>query len=216
MVFRSIGNVTSWLVGFSIVEIILSIISAAAAFYLTLSNAYSDLQTNNIYGFIDTFPLIIFIPIIVITLIWYYRATKNIASFGAKEITSPRMAVVWWFIPIVHLWKPYAVSQQIWRASNPDTNLTEGTEWRKVPSSNIIKIWWVLALISIFGSISAVFIAGFLTYINDPTLSEETSPQGVLLENIITIPFLGIGIISTIYFIFMIRQISKRQYLKST
>lgn len=183
---------------------------SASSFYLT-----NYLQSNNIYGFIDTFPLIILIPIIIMILIWYYRATKNSRSFGAKEITSPEMAVVWWFIPIMHLWKPYMVSQQIWKTSNLGTSLTEGTEWKKVPSSNIIKIWWVLALISVFGSISAFFIADFLIFINDPTLSEESTSQKVLLENNITIPFLVIGIISTIYFIRMIRHISIWQHLKS-
>ena len=183
---------------------------SASSLHLT-----DDPEPNNIYGFIDTFPLIILIPTIIMILIWYYRATKNIRSFGAKEITSPEMAVVLWFIPIMHLWKPYMFSQQIWKASNPDTNLTEGTEWKKVRSSNIIKIWWVLALISVFGTISAFFIADFLTFINDPTLYEETTSQKVLLENNITIPFLVIGIISTICFIQMIRHISSWQHLKS-
>lgn len=209
--FHSIKNLTTCLVVFSIIAIILSIISiAASSFYLT-----RDLQSNNVYGFIDTFPLIILIPIIIMILIWYYKATKNIRSFGAKEITSPEMAVVWWFIPIMHLWKPYMVSQQIWKASNPDINLTEGTEWKKVPSSKIIKIWWVLVLVAVFGSISAYFVADFLTFINDPTLSEKTTPQKVLLENNLTIPFLVIGIISTICFIRTIRHISNRQQLKS-
>jgi hypothetical protein len=35
-----------------------------------------------------------------LSLDWYYQATKNIQSFGTKKITSPGMAVIWWFVPV--------------------------------------------------------------------------------------------------------------------
>lgn len=59
------------------------------------------------------------------------------------------MSVIWWFIPIAFLWKPYSVAQQIWKASKPGIKLTEDTEWRKVPGSNIVKIWWILGIFAI-------------------------------------------------------------------
>lgn len=215
--YRSISNLTTWLVRFSIIGIILSIVSMAAVIYGMVmdtsndsSNKITNDSSNNTYGFIDTFPLIILIPIIIITLIWYHRATKNIHSFGAKEVTSPTMAVVWWFIPIANLWKPYKLTQQIWKASIPETKLLNGTEWKNMPTSNIVKLWWVLMLVSVFGS----FSAPYLLYPIDPNESEETR-QAILLESIITIPFLIIAIVSTISFIHIIRQISTWQYQKS-
>ena len=63
--------------------------------------------------------LVTVIVIGIITLIWFYRASKNIHDFGAKNVSSPRMAVIWWFIPITNLWKPYQVAQQLWKASDP-------------------------------------------------------------------------------------------------
>jgi len=104
--FRSIGNLTDWLVRFSIIIIVLSVISIAADFYESLSSGFDDSKIS-ITEIIGTLSTMISILIIIIILMWYYRATKNIHSFGAKEVTSPRMAVLWWFIPISDLWKPY-------------------------------------------------------------------------------------------------------------
>jgi len=213
--YRPIGNLTDWLVRFSIVMIILSIISMAAAFYVTLSGAIDESQFT-IADIIGTISFIVSIPIIIILLVWFYRATKNINSFGAKYVNSPGMAVVWWFIPIVNLWKPHEVAQQIWRASNPEIKLTEGTEWRKVPSSNIITKWWVLGLVSIFGAIVVGHVgSGLISQYNiiDPEQAQESILMS-LYVNLVTIPFVLISIISIIYFMRMIRQISTWQYHK--
>lgn len=211
--FRSISNLTDWLVKFSIAMIILSIISVAASSYQAVSVEY-DPQSDNIYAVIGIFTGIISILLGIILLFWYYRATKNIHSFGAKEVTSPRMAVIWWFIPIAVLWKPYQVTQQIWKASNPEIKLVNGTEWKNTPNSKLVKIWWFLTLASIFGSIAISLGSGVLLYNSNQDLFRE-SIQATLIESIVTIPFLILGIISTIYFIRVIKQISTWQYQKS-
>ncbi|HEY7228094.1 MAG TPA: DUF4328 domain-containing protein [Nitrososphaeraceae archaeon] len=215
--YRSIGNLTDWLIRFSIVLIILSIIDVAATSYLDLLGSSNDTKSNNIYSAIGSFTSIISILVLIIILFWYYRATKNIHSFGVEEATSPIMAVMWWFVPIANLWKPYYIAQQIWKASRPEVKLPIGTEWKKMPNSNIIKKWWVLALVSIFGSLVAGFVGGVgisQIYDVDPEQIED-SPSGTLFINLVTIPFLLISIVSIIFFIRMIRQISNWQYLKS-
>lgn len=124
------------------------------------------------------------------------------------------MAVIWWFIPIAVLWKPYQVTQQIWKASNPEIKLVNGTEWKNTPNSKLVKIWWFLTLASIFGSIAISLGSGVLLYNSNQDLFRE-SIQATLIESIVTIPFLILGIISTIYFIRVIKQISTWQYQKS-
>ena len=85
--YRSIGNLTDWLVRFSIIMIILSIITMAADFYITLSGGFDDDSQISIADIIGTFVSIISILIIIIMLIWFYRATKNIHSFGADWVS---------------------------------------------------------------------------------------------------------------------------------
>ncbi len=111
------------------------------------------------------------------------------------------MAAIWWLIPIFFFWKPYHVTQQIWKTSNPELNLTEGIEWIKTPSSKLIMQWWTLELVSIAGIVLGLIIGHT---INLP-----------FLQNLITVPIEVVNIFSIILFIRIIRQISTWQELKS-
>jgi hypothetical protein len=144
-----------------------------------------------------------------ITLFWYYWASKNILSFGAKEVTSPIMALIWWIVPIFFFWKPYDVTQQIWKASDPEINLTDGTEWQNVPDANIITIWWILILAFVF---NALILYGFQDYFVDSEQSWGTIQ--IMLFAIMTILILSASIIIEIYFIRIVGQISTWQDLK--
>lgn len=214
--YRSIGNLTDWVVRFSIATIIVSVLQIAVNSYQALFVVFNP-QIDNAYVVIGIFLLILSILLTITLLFWYYRSNKNIHSFGAKEVSSPRMAVIWWFVPIAFLWKPYHVTQQIWRASNPEIKLANGTEWKNVPSSKIIKLWWFLYLASIVGSIVAGIGSGigFVALYNADSELLGGSTQTSLLQTVVSIPFLILNIISTYYFIRVVTQISKWQYQKS-
>jgi uncharacterized membrane protein YqaE (UPF0057 family) len=124
------------------------------------------------------------------------------------------MAIIWWFVPILHLWKHYEVSHQIWMASNPQIILSSGTEWKKSQSSYIIKIWWILGILSIFISI---FVGIFLPpasaqLLFEPHYKEERIPFYEDFRLILTtIP----GIISAIFYIRMLKRVSIWQEIKA-
>ena len=109
--FRSISKVSNWLVNWTIAIIIITVVNSVT--FSVFSVPSPDLQNGNI-GFtmfvIGILNLILVIVTGIITLIWFYRSNKNIHAFGAKEVSSPRMAVIWWFIPVWNLWKPYQVA----------------------------------------------------------------------------------------------------------
>lgn len=212
--FRSISKVSNWLVNWTIAIIIITVVNSVT--FSVFSVPSSDLQNGNI-GFImfviGILNLILVIVTGIITLVWFYRSNKNIHAFGAKEVSSPRMAVIWWFIPILNLWKPYQVAQQIWKASDPLMVLSNGTEWKKSSNSDIIKIWWLLAILSIVVSLSLQF---FIPSINAQPLFEpryETNPSIFDEQFQIIVPSI-LGIVSSIFFIKMIKQISDRQEIK--
>ncbi len=193
--------------------IILSILSELINFVIVsgkVNNPLFDtiIIVNNIIGGI------IGIVAAIIGLKWYYRATWNIRSFGAKEVTSPRMAVIWWFIPLFHLWEPYRFTQQISKASNPEIMLTNGIEWKNNPSSSIVKIWWLLILVSLIGVFTVNLIDSYfltLSGIQVGLHDEISDPNLRFLED----AFYIISIISMIFFIPMIKKISSRQEIKS-
>ena len=211
--FRSIGKVTDWLVRFNIALIIVTIISSAATIYLTFSTGY--IEFLSVFSVIGSFSGIVSFLEFITRLYWYYRTMKNVHSFGAKTMTSPIMAVIWWFIPVFFFWKPYYVTQQIWKASNPEVVLTEGIEWVKTSNSKTIKQWWALFLISIAGAV-IVAVIGYTSF--DAQYNMQSAEIGEPLDStldLLTIPFQAIGIISIILFIRIIKQIATWQYLKS-
>jgi hypothetical protein len=213
--FRSINKITKWLVILSIATIVIALINTGAFFALDYQTRDVQLQsTDLVFLIIATLILVIEIVALIMTLYWFYRANKNIHAFGAKEVSSPIMAVIWWFIPILDLWKPHSVAQQIWKASNPQIILSNGIEWKNSPRSNVILLWWILLLLSIFIGIPGEFLSPAeseqLSYNN--TYTEQSMPIYEGLLNILsTIP----AIISTFLFMRIIRQISAWQEIKS-
>lgn len=84
---------------------------------------------------------------IALFLTWKYRVTKNVfAKVGVQSVT-PAGAVYWYFIPIYNLWKPYEAMQNVWRSLESNNG-----------SSKVLKVWWALTLISIYGAILLSFI----------------------------------------------------------
>jgi hypothetical protein len=222
--FRSISKISKWVVNWCVAAIIIALIYSIFQSYEIIQYLSDNLVSLSILAvdsIIGTIYGIVGIILLILTLYWFYRATKNAHQFGAKEITSPVMAVIWWFIPILEIWKPYQVAQQIWRASNPQIIFSNGTEWKNLPSSKNIKLWWFLGLLSIFvvfvGLIIGIQDVG-LQYYLDPQQMEQVSPVSnkiTFYTNVAGILSNMILIISRIFFIRMIKDIFLWQEIKS-
>ena len=154
----------------------------------------------------------------ILTLIWFYKANRNIHAFGAKEISSSSMAVIWWFVLILQLWKPYNVAQQIWKASNPQLNISNGTEWKQSVGSRIIKLWWILGLLYIFAAIIGVIfkmmVVGLDNYLYPEQATQVTIELDMFYSGFIGISLNVLAILSTLFFIRMIKQVSTWQEIK--
>lgn len=222
--FRSIGRITKWVVRFIIATIILTIISLAVSAPHVAGTAIDPypytfeedpvLEYSNIIQNIIT---IVSILAWIFGLFWYYRASKNIHSFGAKQVWRPILSVIWWLIPPLSLYLPYDVTQQFWKVSNPQTKLVNGMEWKDVPSSNMIKLWWTLTLVSLLGMFVFTLGLGFavISHYSDINPEPFFDSFGTRLSIIIiSISFDILLIISEIYLIKIIRQISTWQELK--
>lgn len=118
------------------------------------------------------------------------------------------------FIPIFNFWKPHHVTQQIWKASNPEVHLTEGTEWKKSTSSILVKQWWALSNCNYRFGYCRYFLwnlHGFWYGIEQLDQSTDLT----LLAKLPTIPFQVLTIISIILFIRILKQISTWHSQKS-
>ena len=92
--------------------------------------------------------LAVLIVTAILFLVWIYRAYRNLSALGASGLRySANWAVGGWFIPIMNLWRPYQVTAEIWKASDPDCNEPEGEAWQTASVSPLVKLWWALWII---------------------------------------------------------------------
>jgi hypothetical protein len=81
-----------------------------------------------------------------------HRASRNVLALNnAEQGFTPEKAVLWFFIPVLNMVKPWAVFRELFRGSDPEVTTTDETAWKKkgkVPA--IVHIW------------AAIFIAVFL------------------------------------------------------
>jgi hypothetical protein len=128
---------------------------------------YSDESaTRPLLLFQGSVAMLVGLAMIVVFLMWLYRAHSNLPFLQAKDLEfTSGWAVGWWFIPIASLFKPFQVVREVWVESDPETVddvvfLSYGP--RSAPTYMVF--WWVFWLIS---NISANLIGLIVTQTQD-------------------------------------------------
>jgi hypothetical protein len=86
--------------------------------------------------------------------LWSFRVARNlrILDVGGLRFT-PGWVVGWWFVPIMNIWRPMQVHQELWSASDPDGEYPPAPPW--------MFAWWAAWLLTGFVS----NMAGRLPYV---------------------------------------------------
>lgn len=141
-----------WLFFAAVVMQVLSIISQLFAIR-SLSEfdgraSWNDLEAHAgdwAVGLIMLVDSLVFLIGAVVFLVWLYRVRVNLPALGIDDVRwSPGWAVVWWFVPIMSLFRPYQVVKETWQASSADAR---PGKWREVPVPPIFKWWWGMFLV---------------------------------------------------------------------
>jgi Protein kinase domain/Domain of unknown function (DUF4328) len=83
-------------------------------------------------------------------LAWFRRAYANLAPLGARRLRYGRWwAVGAWVLPVLSLFRPKQLLNDIWRASDPGLPPDMGDRWRHRPVSPLLGWWWLAFLASI-------------------------------------------------------------------
>jgi hypothetical protein len=93
-----------------------------------------------------------FIFTTVFFISWTYRAYKNGPALGAQN---PRFGAGWaiggWFVPILALWRPKQIVDDIWRMNDPaDPPFVRSVDWRPRSVPFLISAWWAVFIVSGF------------------------------------------------------------------
>ena len=79
------------------------------------------------------------------------RFNHNAWSFGATGMRyTPGWTIVWFFVPVLNLFRPYQAVQEAWKISRPGDYW-----WESRPNSGLVNLWWGLWISSnVLGQIS--------------------------------------------------------------
>jgi hypothetical protein len=180
------------------------LIKALHGKYIWVAQAQANDDRQAIIGWIT---IGIYIISAITFLIWVYRANKNLHAFKNPALRfSPGWAVGWWFVPIMWLFRPYQVVNEISKASNPDVD-TSINSVGTLPASAIVGIWWAFFLISNY-----VGWFAFRYILQHDTITDLlNSTYAYIASDTVDI----VGFIITIIMVRIISQSQEKRYLKT-
>ncbi len=88
----------------------------------------------------------------IVFISWFGMAYANLGRLGVKNLRwSNGWAVGAWFVPILNLFRPKQIANDIWRGSEPDIEVSSN-RWQFGQVTPIIHWWWGLFLLGGFTS----------------------------------------------------------------
>ena len=209
--YSSLNRLTRWLVIVLAVEIIVSLVTLVSDTYqirlitsiinyeYDYSTAIGLVQVNDQWQSVITeIGLIVTIFSIVVFLYWFYRAYRNLPALGATRLKfSPKWVIVYFFIPILALWKPFRALEEIYTISTNEYS-------SRSTNSYILLIWWIIFIVS-----------NMMGFIMARGYTSEPTPETVLNYSNQDIVLQFLVIAANALFIFIAKEISAKQDLKS-
>ncbi len=139
------------------------------------------------------------IATLVLFIVWFYRVYANLGALGAGEL---RYGIGWaagaWFVPILNLFRPKQIADDIWRASDPERG--EGG-WRGGPVPVVYGVWWTAWLAWLVGGTAAA-VAMFVTA--DSVLTARPLPATTVIFGLI-------AVVSAVLAYLVVKQTTERQ-----
>lgn len=101
-------------------------------------------QLGNSLQLISIAEVVLSLALMVLFLVWFYKAYKNLPALEASRLEyTPGWAVGGWFVPFLNLVRPYQVAREIWIHSNPATLNQSRLRLTSVGSGPVL-VWWLL------------------------------------------------------------------------
>jgi hypothetical protein len=93
---------------------------------------------------------------------WFHAAYRNVTLLAPVEVTyKPGWAIGAWFVPILSLWRPKQIADEIWHASQLQPQPAPPQTDRLGKTTTVLALWWAFWIISsIVGNVSTRFFFG--------------------------------------------------------
>ena len=106
-------------------------------------------------------------------LVWWYRAYSNLPGLtGYSRRFGRGWSIGAWFIPILSLFRPKQIGNDIWRGGDPKARGNE--QWMSLPVNPLVHWWWAIYLLAGFvGGVAGALLS------SDPVLSNSVIAPGL-------------------------------------
>jgi uncharacterized protein DUF4328 len=133
---------------------------------------------------------------------WLHHAYRNLRPLGAGALRYSTHTAVWsWFVPILNLWKPKQVINDVWRASDPDAPRHQNLEdWSAKDPPLLYGFWWLFFIVLNF-----VYNAALRLDLRAEELEE------LQLASLVTIVADGLSVAGALLALAVVRQTTRRQ-----
>jgi hypothetical protein len=142
----------------------------------------------------------------ILFMIWFYRAYQNLFALRTQGRYGTGWAIGAWLVPILNLWRPKQIADDIWRSSDPDLPPNPANIWHAVKVPALMNYWWaawVVANLAPFVAFPVAFVGADL----------ETEPFGAFIRSFSLVAIsTGAGrIIAGALAIPVVKQMTERQ-----
>jgi hypothetical protein len=100
----------------------------------TVSASEADANDNRVAA-LAALQLLAYIVTAILFIRWFHRAYRNLDALAAPRRHGIGWAIGGWFVPILGLWRPKQIANDIWWGSAP-----EGEAQR---ASGLLLVWWL-------------------------------------------------------------------------
>ncbi len=125
-------------------RILIGLLSSVIAFCCLVAGVVAThaMTADNILGLV-VIEALLFLTTGVFFCVFTGRAYGNLKVFQAGGLSTTSSGAAWSFvIPIVNLYKPLTVYQEIWQASDPELQIGVPFAWQRASKSSLVPVWW--------------------------------------------------------------------------
>jgi Domain of unknown function (DUF4328) len=153
--YGPLSSRAAWAKRALIAVVVLNVVSIVSA-YFAYQTYGADIVTQDDLDMTDLreggvalLTLIALVVAVVMFIRWFRRAYSNLPALGATNL---RFQTWWtigaWFIPIVNLFRPKQIANDIWRGSDPERRPDEAPRWEGAVVPDLFQWWWAFYLFS--------------------------------------------------------------------
>ena len=159
--FTPVGNRARWAIVLLAATIVIDVIAIGFDVWdIATINSFLDgrnldiaplLRSDHRQTLIGRAQLAAYVVAAILFIRWFHASYRNLRSLGTPESRfKPGWAIGVWFVPILNLWRPKQIADEIWNAGDPEVPLMEGEEAPWLESTRVLTLWWSVWIVSVF------------------------------------------------------------------